>query len=121
MTDPCAVCLGTGWSPVGDSRVPCPSCRPGAVSAPLAVHEHMDRWRRLPVWAQQELEQWRMDEAHQRGRAQVAEAAARRYREALLELREMMGPNGREAFVMQGMRSFAAVLRIVEAALGEMP
>ena len=23
---PCAVCLGTGWSPVGDSLVTCPSC-----------------------------------------------------------------------------------------------
>ena len=43
------------------------------VTAPLAEHEEMDRWKRLPVWAQQELEKWRVDEAHQRGRAEVAE------------------------------------------------
>jgi hypothetical protein len=44
-------------------------------SAPLAEHEEMDRWKRLPVWAQQELESWRGHEAHQRG---LAEDAARR-------------------------------------------
>ena len=43
------------------------------------------------------------------------------YKAALLELREVMGPKGREEFVMQGMRAFAAVLRVVEAALGESP
>lgn len=43
-------------------------------TAPLAVHEEMDRWERLPVWAQQELQKWRQDEAFQRGRAEGAEA-----------------------------------------------
>jgi hypothetical protein len=38
-------------------------------TAPLATHEEMDRWKKLPVWAQQELERWRVDEAFQRGRA----------------------------------------------------
>ena len=42
-----------------------------AITAPLAEHEDMGRWKRLPVWAQQELEQWRRDEAHQRGRAEA--------------------------------------------------
>jgi len=42
------------------------------VMAPLAEHEEMDRWKRLPLWAQQELEQWRLDEANQRGRAEAA-------------------------------------------------
>ena len=38
-------------------------------------------------------------------------------RKALVELQEMMGPKMREAFVAQGMRAFAAVLRIVVEAL----
>lgn len=43
----------------------------------LAEHEEMDRWKRLPKWAQQELERWREDEAHQRARAEVAEERVR--------------------------------------------
>jgi hypothetical protein len=39
-------------------------------TAELAEHEDMDRWTRLPVWAQQ---QWRVDVAFQRGRAEQAE------------------------------------------------
>jgi len=46
-------------------------------SAPLAEHEEMDRWKRLPVWAQQELQKWRVDEAFQRGRAEAAERSAK--------------------------------------------
>lgn len=42
-------------------------------TAPLAEHEEMDRWKRLPVWAQQELEHWRRTEAFQRGRAENVE------------------------------------------------
>lgn len=44
-------------------------------TAPLAEHEEMDRWKRLPVWAQQELERWRVDEAFQRGRAETMHSA----------------------------------------------
>ena len=39
----------------------------------LAEHEEMDRWKRLPMWAQQELEHWRRNEAFQRGRAESLE------------------------------------------------
>jgi hypothetical protein len=54
----------------------------------LAEHEEMDRWKTLPKWAQQELQRWRVDEAHQRGRAET-------FRDALIEI----GKNtcGREA------------------------
>ncbi len=46
-------------------------------TAPLAEHEEMDRWKHLPLWAQQELEHWRVNEAFQRGRAEALEAAVR--------------------------------------------
>jgi hypothetical protein len=49
----------------------------------LAEHEEMHRWKRLPTWAQQELEQWRRDEAHQRARAESAQARIERLRAAL--------------------------------------
>ena len=39
------------------------------VTAERAEHEEMGFWAKLPKWAQQELQQWRTDEAFQRGRA----------------------------------------------------
>ena len=54
-------------------------------TAPLAEHEEMDRWKTLPVWAQQELQKWRVDEAFQRGRADDSEARLLRLESALRE------------------------------------
>jgi hypothetical protein len=56
--------------------------------AELAEHEEMGRWKRLPLWAQQELEQWRRDECHQRGRADAM-------RDALISIGRNV--SGREA------------------------
>lgn len=57
--------------------------RLGRVSAPLAEHEEMSRWTHLPKWARQELEYWRVDEAFQRGRADIAETRASALSESL--------------------------------------
>ena len=40
-----------------------------------------------------------------------------RLRTSFVELQEMMGPKFREQFVMQGMRSFVAVMHVVDRAL----
>jgi hypothetical protein len=53
------------------------------LTAPLAEHEDMGRWKSLPVWAQQELEKWRRDEAHQRGLADATRAELERTRAVL--------------------------------------
>jgi hypothetical protein len=53
------------------------------VSAPLAESEDIERWKRLPIWAQQELEAGRVDEAFQRGRADRAEAEVDRLKAIL--------------------------------------
>jgi hypothetical protein len=76
-------------------------------TAPLAEHEEMDRWKTLPVWAQQELQRWRVDEAFQRGRAEEAEADAHRMRVQLGGLQGWCERNGHDY-----------ALKMVLAALG---
>lgn len=66
----------------------------GAKKVALAEHEEMWRWKRLPLWAQQELEQWRLDEACQRQLVADVRACVgsrvRDYRSAVERVREIV-------------------------------
>jgi len=49
--------------------------------------------------------------------AMVLAGEAEKYRKALEQIRDMMGPENRQRFVMQGPRAFLGLYNVVEAAL----